>query len=307
MNRPRRADASMTLLTQVVSQPVDPGYAAAAQRRAQQGLTADRGTRGRSVVAVVGVMVIGVLLGTAWWQAHRSAPTGTATRTQLVDQIRRQDAEAGRLQRRNAALVRRIESQQARLLQLAARGELAAELTTLSLATGAQEVVGPGLVVTVDDAVAADDSDAADGQDSQDGQVLDQDLQVVVNGLWFAGAEAVAINGQRLTALSAIRSAGEAILVDYRPLVTPYRIEAIGDPARLRPRFNDGPGGRDVQYLVDNFGVRVSIESVPSFRLPASAGLTTRRARVLVEQVDERQSGTSPGPARSAPASGGRS
>ena len=46
-----------------------------------------------------------------------------------------------------------------------------------------------------------------------------------------------------VTAVSAIRSAGEAILVDYRPLSPPYRISAIGDPDTLQTRFSDGPGG----------------------------------------------------------------
>ena len=64
----------------------------------------------------------------------------------------------------------------------------------------------------------------------------------MVNGLWAAGAEAVAVNGQRLTALSAIRSAGDAILVDYRPLTRPYVVVAIGDPRTLQSRFVAGAG-----------------------------------------------------------------
>ena len=51
-----------------------------------------------------------------------------------------------------------------------------------------------------------------------------------MNGLWSVGAEAIAVNGQRLTAQSAIRSAAGAILVNYRPLKPPYRVEAIGPP-----------------------------------------------------------------------------
>ena len=47
--------------------------------------------------------------------------------------------------------------------------------------------------------------------------MIAQDLQIVVNGLWDAGAEAISVNGQRLTSKSAIRFAGQAILVNYRP------------------------------------------------------------------------------------------
>jgi uncharacterized protein YlxW (UPF0749 family) len=70
-----------------------------------------------------------------------------------------------------------------------------------------------------------------------EGRVRDADLQDVVNGLWAAGAEAVAVDGQRLTALSAIRSAGESVLVDLRPLSPPYTVEAVGDPAALEVGF----------------------------------------------------------------------
>jgi uncharacterized protein YlxW (UPF0749 family) len=143
-------------------------------------------------------------------------------------------------------------------------------------------VVGPGLVLEVDDAESVDDqsgvSDPRTESENDDGRVLDQALPVLVNGLWSAGAEAIAINGQRLTALSAIRSAGLAILVDYRPLSPPYRISAIGDPDTLQTRFSDGAGGRDLQYLKDNFGIRASITSSTSLRLPASSGLDVRHA-----------------------------
>ena len=91
--------------------------------------------------------------------------------------------------------------------------------------------------------------------------MLDRDLQIIVNGLWAAGAEAIAINGERLTTLSAIRSAGQAILVDFRPLVPPYVVEAIGDPAHLQAGFATDMAGAYVQSLRDNYGIQVSVSS----------------------------------------------
>jgi len=114
---------------------------------------------------------------------------------------------------------------------------------------------------------------------ASDGRVLDRDLQSVVNALWAVGAEAVSINGQRLTALSAIRSAGQAILVDYRPLSPPYRILAVGDSKNLSTGFSQHAGGRDLVYLADNFGIRYTIAQVSRLSLPASAGLDVRQAR----------------------------
>ena len=86
--------------------------------------------------------------------------------------------------------------------------------------------------------------------------MLDRDLQTVVNGLWAAGAEAVAVNGQRLTALSAIRSAGDAILVDYRPLTRPYVVTAIGDPATLQAAVRRGARRPALRTLQQTYGIR---------------------------------------------------
>ena len=281
----RRPDASMTLLTEVMTRPLDPGYAAAAERRRAEGRPDDAATHGRSLLAVLALVAVGLLLTTAWLQTRVTRPAGVLAREQLAAEIQRQDAAAGRLQRQNAALVAQIEAARARQLQLSAQGGLADEVANLALVTGATAVTGPGVVVTVNDAESV--AEAGDGgnprgdQSSDDGRVLDQDLQLVVNGLWGAGAEAVAINGQRLTALSAIRSAGQAILVDYRPLSPPYRVSAIGDPSSLQTRFMSGTGGRDLQYLKDNFGVRFDVSTSQRLSLPASAGLGTRRAKAL--------------------------
>jgi uncharacterized protein YlxW (UPF0749 family) len=109
--------------------------------------------------------------------------------------------------------------------------------------------------------------------------VLSKDLQIVTNGLWEAGAEAMAINGQRLTARSAIRFAGEAILVNYRPLTRPYVITALGSPD-LEVNFADTAGGSYVRALEDNYGVRVTMAASERLGVPGATSLTTRYASV---------------------------
>ncbi len=197
-------------------------------------------------------------------------------------EIDRQDAAAAALQASNVALQASLDAEQARRLQAQSQTVLADDISRLGLLTGALPTSGPGITVTVDDASAVapvDGSDPRADTSAQDGRVLDQDLQSVVNGLWAAGAEAVSVNGQRLTALAAIRSAGEAILVDYRPLAPPYRVLAIGDADSLTSRFTDGAAGRTLKYLSDNFGVRYDLTPSAALTLPGSAGLTVRRAR----------------------------
>jgi len=63
------------------------------------------------------------------------------------------------------------------------------------------------------------------------------ELQDLVNELRDATAEAVAVNGMRVVARSAIveREEDGRILVDGQPLNRPYRLQAIGDPDTLAP------------------------------------------------------------------------
>ena len=102
--------------------------------------------------------------------------------------------------------------------------------------------------------VVADD---APGADSARNQVLDTDLQKLVNGLWEAGAEAVAVNGQRLTNLSTIRLAGGAITVNARSLRRPYVVTAIGNQDTLPARFAETSSGQAWLDLQREVGLRL--------------------------------------------------
>ena len=95
--------------------------------------------------------------------------------------------------------------------------------------------------------------------------------------MWASGAEAVAVNGQRLTALSAIRSAGDAILVDFRPLSPPYDIVGVGDASAMRASFAEGFGGSYLQALRD-YGIGYSLSTKGSTRLAESSGVVLRYA-----------------------------
>jgi uncharacterized protein YlxW (UPF0749 family) len=161
---------------------------------------------------------------------------------------------------------------------------LQSRLEALDAASGAQALTGKGIVVVLDNAPGAE-KNSADGNPRTDagkdeGKVFSKDMQVVVNGLWQAGAEAISVNGQRLTSRSAIRFAGEAILVNYRPLARPYTITVLGDPDNLQVEFADNAGGAYARALKDNYGIRVSIDAADKLTVPAATSLTVRDATV---------------------------
>ena len=100
----------------------------------------------------------------------------------------------------------------------------------------------------------------------------------MVNALWAAGAEAISINGQRLGATTAIRFAGEAVLVDFRPVTNPYLVRAIGDPDELSARFLASPEVGSLAVISESFGLRFEFSQEDDLSLPAASTLELRSA-----------------------------
>lgn len=158
----------------------------------------------------------------------------------------------------------------------------------MGVLSGAVAVHGPGVKLVVDDAKEATEGGNGNPREtsgfSDTGRVRDRDMQRVVNGLWESGAEAVSINGQRLTALSAIRAAGDAILVDNKPLVPPYTVLAVGDGERLSTRFQNGADGLYLHALQENYGIRTAISVEKDVQLSAAPSVIVRTAQPRTEK-----------------------
>ncbi|WP_232311865.1 DUF881 domain-containing protein [Janibacter melonis] len=274
----RRPDASMTLITSMLERPLDPGYQAAADARAAEGLPPSTGWR--TPVLVVYLLIIGLVVGIAAADLRSRETTRTQTRAELVERIQARQEVVDERTRTARALQAEVDaattSVDPDLVQ-----QRTAQVERLRVADGGVAVTGPGLRVVVDDAegTGADGDGDARSQTSDDGRVQSRDLQVLVNALWASGAEAVAVNGQRLTSRSAIRFAGDAILVNFRPLTRPYTIEAVGDPQAMQSRFAAGPGGAYLTGLQQNFGIATSSGTVDSMTLPSVVSTTLRNAR----------------------------
>jgi uncharacterized protein YlxW (UPF0749 family) len=266
----------MSLLTNVMEHSLDDGYAEATARREAEGGGLPRTLRAKLGLAA-GLVLAALVVTVGAAQARISAPVVAKEREELIDRIGAETSDADALERSVDKLRDEVGDRQRKALktQGGGQGELVA------LLAGATEVEGPGVKLVVDD--AKDTDEGGDGPRdssgfSDTGRVRDRDMQRIVNGLWESGAEAVAINGQRLTALSAIRAAGDAILVDNRPLVPPYTVLAVGDGKKLSTAFQDSADGQYLHALQENFGIRASISNEEKVRLPAAPSLIVRTA-----------------------------
>ncbi|MFF0833730.1 MULTISPECIES: DUF881 domain-containing protein [unclassified Streptomyces] len=291
--RSSRPDASMSLITNVMDHSLDDGYAEAAARRAAQGEAGGLPKTLRAKLGLAAGLVLAALVVTVGAaQARIAAPVVAKERQELIDRIDRETADADRLESDVDKLRDDVDTRRRAALRHSGGGS---EADLVGMLSGATAVHGPGVKLVVNDAKEA--SGGGDGSNpretsgfSDTGRVRDRDMQRVVNGLWASGAEAVSINGQRLTALSAIRAAGDAILVDNRPLVPPYTVLAVGDGQRLSTRFQDSADGLYLHALEENFGIRATISTEGDVSLPSAPSVIVRTAQ---PNDDKTEKGTS--------------
>ena len=279
-----RADRSMSLLVDMTVAALDPAYAEVAARKASRAPGSPAGSarsrvRFHLLLSTV-LVVLGLITGVAAAQVRRDADRAGSIRDQLVEDVQRATRETDGLERTATRLRGEVADVRAQALGADARGRAAAQrVAQLELVTGGVAVTGPGLVVTLDDADDAGQQDSTRGGQLGDGRIYDRDLQDVVNALWAAGAEALAVNDQRLTAQTAIRSAGEAVLVDFRPLSPPYVLRAVGDVERMEPAFADGATARRFQTWTSLYGLTFRLERADELTLPAAAAPVLRVAK----------------------------
>ncbi len=261
----------MSLLNQLFANPLDEGYAEAAARRAAAGEDVSSGDRPRRSIAMAfGLLGLGLLLTLAVLQVQHNRGVLSAERESLVEQVDAASARTSELEEIVSGLEQDITMLQASALQnAAAMEELRGSMRATQVAVGATAVTGPGIVVELDDAEPGSVTDP--DIDESLLKVFDADLQHVVNGLWAAGAEAVGVNGERLMPTTAIRSVNDVILVNMRPLQSPYVVTAIGDPDVLGSEFVNGPGFRWLAESESLYGIQYEIEAHESLNLPGGA------------------------------------
>ncbi|MEU1481865.1 DUF881 domain-containing protein [Streptomyces sp. NPDC005760] len=283
--RPSRPDASMSLLTNVMDHSLDDGYAEAAARKKAAGDGGLPRTLRAKLGLAVGLVLAALVVTVGAAQARVAAPVVAKEREELIDRIDRETETADKLEESVDQLRDDVSTRQREALKQSGDS---GQADLVGILSGATEVHGPGVKLVVNDAKEA--TTGGDGNPretsgfSDTGRVRDRDMQRVVNGLWQSGAEAVSINGQRLTALSAIRAAGDAILVDNKPLVPPYTVLAVGDGQRLSTRFQDSADGLYLHALEENYGIRTAISVEDDLRLPAAPSVIVRTAEPRTEK-----------------------
>jgi uncharacterized protein YlxW (UPF0749 family) len=274
-----------SLLRALLSEHLDPGYAAAAATRDRTGEPSTGLSRVLGWVwQALAALLVAAVFAAAVAQARLVAPGVSAAQRVLAASVRSEEAATGELTaHRNALTAQRDDVQRRALADDAVGRRLLANLDRLSLAAASTPVTGPGLSVAVTDpGVGPNLSDVSKQRVAGSQQIiLDRDLQLVVNSLWASGAEAISVDGVRIGPNVTIRQAGGAILVDNNPISSPYTVLAVGPPHSMQEVFGNSPGLRRLRLLETSYGVTVTVSARDDLTLPAGAVRDVKFARQI--------------------------
>lgn len=224
--------------------------------------------------------LFGFLVSVGFIQERLREETSPLRRAELQRLVEQRRATIRDLSSEVSVLSDRVDQVRARAGKGSAEVERTVEtLEELARVVGLQAVEGPGVVVELSDSTRR----ATTRDELTDFRIQDVDLQLVANTLWRGGAEAVSVNGRRLTSTSAIRKAGTAILVNYRAVSSPYRIMAIGDPDALLDVLERSDIAERFAVWKEIYGLGFSLRSEESLEAPALSGLQDLRHAVPVE------------------------
>jgi uncharacterized protein YlxW (UPF0749 family) len=205
--------------------------------------------------------------------AFRSEPANPENRLprryRLADLIQRQQQVTDDLQRQVSALRAEVDAErEAASRRSGGAADTQRRIEELSAVAGMTPLRGPGVVVTLDDSSL---DEPPEGATVNDLVIHSQDVQAVVNALWRSGAEAIAINGQRLVGTSAVLCVGNTLLLNGTVHSPPYVVSAIG---ASRDRFDADRLVRRLKSASASFGIRVNVSRSTAIEVPGYSGAT---------------------------------
>lgn len=224
------------------------------------------GVRHRPVLVLTAASaILGFLLVTAVSSVGETRRADAPRKAELIDLIEQRRDLVAEQDRAVSALRDEVDAARRESTRRNRQSRAEADaVAALAMQAGTVALRGRGLEIELSDSPRL----SATGEDADAFRIHDADLQLVVNALFAAGAEAVSVNGSRLVATTPIRAAGATIVVNFRPLTPPYRVAAIGADRRS---FEGSEIARRFRRWIGLFGLGFDV-SQGEVDVPAYSG-----------------------------------
>ena len=222
----------------------------------------------RHAVAVLAVTIASGLLFSVSSLNERKNPAGTSD---LATLVRTRQAQVSTLDNEVSSLDAQVQS-------FSSAPQSGSPDEDAFTARSTSPVSGPGVQITLSDAPPGQ---IPAGATPNDLVIHQQDIEDTMNALWAGGAEAMTVQGVRITNRTVIRCIGNVILVDGTSFSPPYVIQAIGDPDTLRATVTANPRMVNYQAYVTKYGLGWDMQTKDSLSFaPAATSLTVNYATV---------------------------
>jgi len=221
-------------------------------------------SKGAQISIAVVCVILGIMLSVQFKTTGYYRATLVPERTEdLAAQITTVKKEKEALEQKAASLEEQIKNTKN---NDQARADLQKEFQDAKLSVGLLPVEGPGVKITLTD----NPKTLEPGEDPNDLLIHEDNLLMVVNDLKAAGAEAISINDQRVTAMSEIRCAGPMIVVNQVRIGPPFVLLAVGNPDVLENSMTQKSGNLSALQFM---GIQASIEKAEKLRIPGFKGI----------------------------------
>lgn len=229
-----------------------------------------------NLALMVASVILGFLLTVQFRSTAARLPEREQSRLATADAVRRLEDEQRQLKQRITELRSEIASVQRATGASDPARLVTADVDQQKLLAGLVALHGPGISVTLDDSTKT----VGPSDDANNYIIHDYEIRDIVSLLWMAGAEAIAINGERLVNVSSVYCVGSTILVNDTRLSPPYEIVAIGEPAALDGVISNPKNLSKLRARVKTYGIQLKVSVQKDVTVPAYSGtLNIRYAR----------------------------
>lgn len=227
-----------------------------------------------SLALLLPAVLFGFLVVAQWQTQEERSHLVIRYNTPLTEAAQSLQSEQNGLKTQLAELRSRLDQiQTSASSQSGAARELKALLDELRTRAGLTDVVGDGVVIQLDDAKQG----PAAAKDVEKSICHATDLTDIINTAWRGGAQAVAVNGERLVGTSSVYCVGATIMVNGTLMSPPFNIVAVGPQNQLLSAFDDPNQLRDIKQRRDVYGLGFRATRASALTAPAFSGALTVR------------------------------
>jgi uncharacterized protein YlxW (UPF0749 family) len=223
----------------------------------------------RSLVLLVPAVLFGLLVTLQWRTQAERSELSVRYNAPLVDAAQALQREQDKLKVDLAQLRVELDGiQRSSTTQTGAETELQSRIEELRATAGLTALTGDGVAIQLDDARSV----SVASRDVDKSICHATDLTDILNSAWKGGAQAIAVNDERIVNSSSVYCVGSTIMVNGTLMSPPFNINAIGPQNSLLGVFDDPNQLQDIKQRRDVQGLGFRVTRASAIHVPAFSG-----------------------------------